>query len=167
MVFGFGGIPLLYMGDEIGMANDESFLTDPSKAEDNRWIHRPAMAWAAAEKAMQKLTASSAPSTQVAYRIRSGVQHLITLRQTLPSLHAAVATEVRAGRSRGVAIFDRHHPAGHLVQVYNLSDTDQFVDTNELGGLYGTVHDHITGHTFDIGAGMPLAPYEVRWLTRG
>jgi amylosucrase len=116
---------------------------------------------------MQKPTASSAASTQVAYRIRSGVQHLITLRQTLPSLHAAVATEVRAGRSRGVAIFDRHHPAGHLVQVYNLSDTDQFVDTNELGGLYGTVHDHITGHTFDIGAGMPLAPYEVRWLTRG
>lgn len=166
MVFGFGGIPLLYMGDEIGMVNDDSFLSDPAKAEDNRWIHRPAMKWAAAEKALQKPTASATAPTQVAHRIRAGIQHLITLRQTLPSLHASVATDVRAGRSRGVAIFDRHHPAGHLVQVYNLADTDQFVDTNELGGLYGQLHDHITGHTFDIGGGIPLAPYEVRWLTK-
>lgn len=166
MVFGFGGIPLLYMGDEIGMINDESFLSDPAKAEDNRWIHRPAMKWASAEKALQKPAAAATAPTQVAHRIRAGVQHLITLRQTLPSLHAAVATDVRAGRSRGVAIFDRQHPAGHLVQVYNLSDSDQFVDTNELSGLWGTVHDHITGHTFDIGSGIPLAPYEVRWLTK-
>ena len=167
MVFGFGGIPLLYMGDEIGMINDESFLNDPSKAEDNRWIHRPAMAWSAADKATSKPSASATLPTQVAHRIRAGIQHLISLRQSLPSLHAAVATDVRAGRSRGVAIFDRHHPAGHVVQVYNLSDTDSFVDTAELGGLYGQVHDHITGHTFDIGAGIPLAPYEVRWLTAG
>ena len=165
MVFGFGGIPLLYMGDEIGMVNDESFLGDPAQAEDNRWIHRPAMDWKAAEKAVSKPAASAAPTTVVAARIRAGIQHLISLRGTLPSLHAAVSTEVRAGRSAGVAIFDRKHPAGHLVQVYNLSDGERFVDTNELGGLYGELHDHITGHTFDIGGGIPLAPYEVRWLT--
>jgi amylosucrase len=165
MVFGFGGIPLLYMGDEIGMVNDNSYLKDPEKAEDNRWIHRPALAWDAATKATEKPAASAALATQVAHRIRTGIHHLINVRKTLPSLHAAVSTEVRAGRSRGVAIFDRKHPAGHLVQVYNLSDEARFVDTNELGGLYGDVHDHITGHTFNIGGGIPLAPYEVRWLT--
>ena len=165
MVFGFGGIPLLYMGDEIGMVNDETFVKDPEKAEDNRWIHRPEMAWDVATKATAKPSASAAPEAQVAHRIREGIQHLIGVRKTLPSLHAAVSTEVRAGRSRGVAIFDRKHPAGHLVQVYNLSDEPRFVDTNELGGLYGELHDHITGHTFNIGAGIPLAPYEVRWLT--
>ena len=165
MVFGFGGIPLLYMGDEIGMVNDESFLKDPAKAEDNRWIHRPAMDWAAADKAAAQPAKGATLSTVVAHRIRAGIQHLITVRRTLPSLHAAVSTEVRAGRSAGVAIFDRKHPAGHLVQVYNLSDSERYVDTNELGGLYGELHDHITGHTFDIGAGIPLAPYEVRWLT--
>lgn len=165
MVFGFGGIPLLYMGDEIGMVNDNSYLKDPEKAEDNRWIHRPALAWDVATKAAEKPAGSAALATQVAHRIRIGIHHLINIRKTLPSLHAAVSTEVRAGRSRGVAIFDRKHPAGHLVQVYNLSDEARFVDTNELGGLYGDVHDHITGHTFNIGGGIPLAPYEVRWLT--
>lgn len=167
MVFGFGGIPLLYMGDEIGLVNDESFHKDPAKAEDNRWIHRPSMNWVAAEAATGPAVAKSTPAARVAQTIRSSIQHLITIRRSIPSLHAAVATDVRAGRSQGVAIFDRRHPAGHLVQVYNLSDAERFVDTAELGGLYGVVHDHITGHTFDIGAGIPLAPYEVRWLTVG
>lgn len=165
MVFGFGGIPLLYMGDEIGMVNDESYLNDPAKAEDNRWIHRPAMDWKLAESATSKPSARASLSTQVAHRIHAGIQHLITLRRNLPSLHAAVSTNVRAGRSRGVAIFDRRHPAGQLVQVYNLSDSDRFVDSDELGGLFGLVHDHITGESFDLGSGIPLAPYEVRWLT--
>lgn len=166
MVFGFGGIPLLYMGDEIGMLNDESFTKDPAKRDDNRWIHRPAMAWKVAEKATAKPTASATLATTAAHRIRSGIQHLISLRRGLESLHAAVSTEVRAGRSNGVVVFDRKHPAGHLVQVYNISDSAQYIDTDELGGLHGDIHDHITGHTFNIGTGMPLAPYEVRWLTK-
>ncbi len=165
MVFGFGGIPLLYMGDEIGMVNDESFLKDAAKADDNRWIHRPEMDWDSAERATTKPTAKAKAAVQAAFRIRAGIDHLITIRKSLPSLHASVATKVRAGRSRGVALFDRQHPAGRLVQVYNVSDQPRFVDTDELGGLYGKVHDHITGDTFDIGSGIPLAPYEVRWLT--
>lgn len=167
MVFGFGGIPLLYMGDEIGMINDESFVNDPAKAEDNRWIHRPAMDWATADKAPSKPAASAPLTTVAAHRIRAGIQHLIEVRGSLPSLHASVSTVVRAGRSHGVAIFERNHPAGRMVQVYNLADAERFVDTYELGGMVGTVHDHITGHTFDLGSGIPLSPYEVRWLTFG
>ena len=49
MVFGFGGLPLLYMGDELGMLNDHSYLDDPAKSADNRWVHRPAMDWSLAE----------------------------------------------------------------------------------------------------------------------
>lgn len=45
MVFGFGGIPLLYMGDELALLNDDQFAADPAHADDNRWIHRPEMPW--------------------------------------------------------------------------------------------------------------------------
>ena len=41
----FPGIPLVYMGDELGLDNDRSYLDDPEKADDSRWIHRPAMPW--------------------------------------------------------------------------------------------------------------------------
>ena len=51
MVFGFGGLPLLYMGDELGMLNDYGYVNDPAKAADNRWVHRPAMDWSLAQGA--------------------------------------------------------------------------------------------------------------------
>ena len=41
----FGGVPLLYMGDEIGLLNDLTYLDDPTLAHDARWAHRPPMDW--------------------------------------------------------------------------------------------------------------------------
>jgi amylosucrase len=91
---------------------------------------------------------------------------VIEVRKSLPSLHAGVATVVRKGTGQGVVIFDRVHPAGHLVEVYNLSESARWLSPAELGGLTGNVTDHLTGHTFDIAAGVPLAPYEMRWFTQ-
>ena len=51
LIFGYDGIPLLYMGDELGMLNDHGYLDDPALAADNRWLHRPAMDWEAAGRA--------------------------------------------------------------------------------------------------------------------
>ncbi len=36
-----GGIPLLYLGDEVGQLNDYGYLADPDRAGDSRWVHRP------------------------------------------------------------------------------------------------------------------------------
>ncbi|MEJ5226200.1 MAG: alpha-amylase family protein, partial [Anaerolineales bacterium] len=40
-----GGIPLLYLGDEIGTLNDYAYRDDPHKATDSRWVHRPRADW--------------------------------------------------------------------------------------------------------------------------
>lgn len=165
MVFGFGGIPLLYMGDEIGMLNDSSFLEDAEKAEDNRWLHRPEMDWTAALGATGKPSATAGAHEIAAHRIREGIGRLISARTTLPALHASVPTTVRATGEKGVIVFDRRHPAGHLVQVYNVSNAPTWVDTANLGGLYGELFDHLSGERLDVGAGFELAPYGVRWLT--
>ena len=45
-----GGIPLLYLGDEIGQLNDYCFYDDPAKANDSRWVHRPFMKWDKADR---------------------------------------------------------------------------------------------------------------------
>ena len=159
MVFGFGGIPLLYMGDEIGLFNDWSFEKDEAKAADNRWLHRPAMNWNTADAAARGELGHS-----VAGQIRDRMQRLIETRKRLNSLHASVATKVRAGRGQGIAIFDRMHPAGNIVQVYNLNEANRFVNTDELAGLHGTVIDELTGTPIALNEGISLAPYEVRWL---
>ena len=51
VIYAFGGIPLLYMGDELALRNDAGYLDDPSAPPDNRWMHRPPMDWAAARAA--------------------------------------------------------------------------------------------------------------------
>ena len=50
VIASFGGIPLLYMGDELGLSNDPSWAEGPAQAGDNRWMHRPPMDWEAAER---------------------------------------------------------------------------------------------------------------------
>ncbi|QGZ41319.1 amylosucrase [Pseudoduganella flava] len=37
----FGGMPMLYMGDELGMGNDHGYRADPQRAHDTRWVQRP------------------------------------------------------------------------------------------------------------------------------
>src|SRR3712207_8238268 len=50
VAYAYGGIPLLYMGDELAMRNDRGYLADPALAPDNRWMHRPPMDWDAAAR---------------------------------------------------------------------------------------------------------------------
>ena len=45
IAFSFGGIPLIYMGDELAMCSDAGYTGDPAHAHDNRWMHRPMMDW--------------------------------------------------------------------------------------------------------------------------
>jgi amylosucrase len=48
IIHGLDGWPLIYMGDEIGLTNDETFADDPLRATDGRWLHRPRMDWSGA-----------------------------------------------------------------------------------------------------------------------
>ena len=45
IILSYGGIPLIYAGDEIGTLNDYSYLEDKDKKEDSRWINRPRQDW--------------------------------------------------------------------------------------------------------------------------
>lgn len=49
MIMSFGGIPLLYYGDEIGTTNDYRYIEDERKSGDTRWMHRPTFNWDKAE----------------------------------------------------------------------------------------------------------------------
>ncbi len=156
MVFGFGGLPLLYMGDELGMTNDESYLDDAAKRTDNRWTHRPAMDWS--------LT-TSAPGT-VSQRIFAAIRRLIQTRRSLASLHAAVSTECTTGSSPAVIVFRRRHAAGSIVQVYNVSEFAQDVQRADLLPLAGDrLLEHLSGDLVDAAAPLRIPAYGTWWLT--
>src|SRR4051794_29180150 len=73
IAFAHGGLPLIYMGDELGLLNDPSYLAEPDKADDNRWMHRPVMDWDVAALRHE-------PST-VEGRLWAGLKRLIGARR--------------------------------------------------------------------------------------
>lgn len=161
MVLGFGGLPLIYMGDEIGLLNDHSFESDPALRADNRWMHRPAMDWSAADAAARGELAGS-----VATRLRSRMNNLIAARRRSASLHAGVGTRVVACRAPGLVLFIREHPAGTMVQVYNLTDTTRHLGRDEIGVLDSDeVLDVLSGDVIIATSSLTVPPYAAWWLT--
>ena len=85
VAFAHGGLPLIYMGDELGLLNDASYLDDPHKRDDNRWMHRPAMDWEAAERRHD-------PSS-VEGRLWTGLRRLVAARRATRAIHVQGVVE--------------------------------------------------------------------------
>jgi amylosucrase len=146
------------MGDELGMLNDRSYLDDPAKAADNRWIHRPGMDWSVAE--------GHAGSGSIADRVFAAITRLIEARRSLPALHASVATDVFTASNPAVLVFRRRHAAGSIVQVYNLSESPQWFESSVLWPLDGlSWHDHLSGDDIAQAEALLIPPYGSWWLT--
>lgn len=156
MVFGFGGLPLLYMGDELGLLNDKTFMDNPTKKEDNRWIHRPEMRWDLVDN----------PNEVISTRVFSAITNLINVRKQMPALHAAVTTEVFTTAKQSVLVFRRQHASGTMIQVYNLSEKPQVLEASALWPLTGTQFtEHLSGKQFRIDGSEVLPAYAAWWLT--
>lgn len=154
MVFGFGGLPLLYMGDELGILNDKSYLKDKTKAEDNRWIHRPEMDWS--------LVKSASKGKGVEGRVDHMMRTLISARKSSPSLHASVSTQLLTTNNPSVIIFKRNHASGNLIQLYNLSESSQKVSMHGIAG--GNLREAISGERIHVYEEILIPPYAAWWL---
>jgi amylosucrase len=157
IILSMGGIPLIYLGDEVGQLNDYAFRSDPSKADDNRWVHRPHMDWS-------KLARRHDASTMEG-RIFRGLRHLIELRKGLLALAGHNTQIINIGNEHIFAYLRTHEGHGLLV-LANFSEHPQEVAGNELR-LYGTsyrFHEHISGESLQIDGGVILEPYQVLWL---
>ncbi|MGB3079016.1 MAG: alpha-amylase family glycosyl hydrolase [Saprospiraceae bacterium] len=73
--FFLGGIPMLFYGDEAGYTNDYSYISDPGKIYDNRWLHRPLIDWKKNKLVNKKGT--------IEQKVYSGTQKLLALRKKL------------------------------------------------------------------------------------
>lgn len=157
IVLGFGGLPLIYMGDEIGMLNDADYLADAEKAADNRWLHRPTMAWTEADRRRR------APQAE---RVITEMQRVIAARRRLPALHASVSSTVDVPGHPAILLVRRSHPAGSIVEAYNVSEHPQAVDREALWPLpAGPLVEQISGTPVPHVPTLLLPPYAAWWLT--
>lgn len=158
-VLGFGGIPLLYMGDEIAMLNDHNFGDDPAHSADNRWVHRPVMDWEAVTEAQRDRTTPQG-------RVLSSLRRVIGVRKELPHLHASIESTVVPSPSPHLLFLHRDHPIGQMVQVYNLSEHHVEVPSATLRDLLGaTAHEALGGHDWSFTPStLTIQPYQALWF---
>ena len=121
VVFSFAGIPLIYMGDELAMANDPQWADDPAQAPDNRWMHRPRMDWVRA--------ARRGDPASVEGRAFAALRSLSRARQELLALRSGGTTEILPTGNQSVLAYRRAHPrSAPFLSLTNFSDFSQSVD---------------------------------------
>jgi amylosucrase len=159
VILSYGGIPLIYLGDEIGMLNDYGYRDDPAKAGDSRWVHRPRMDWSAAARRHDPGTPQG--------RIFAGLKRLIALRKAEPAL-ATLPESVETGNAH-VLGFAHYHATGPLLVLANFSEQAQAVPAHILHtqGLGWTAVDLITDARLSLMEDVTLSPYRMAWLKPG
>ncbi|MGL4590961.1 MAG: amylosucrase [Aestuariivirga sp.] len=124
LIASFGGIPLVYMGDEIGLTNDHGYESDPNLAHDGRWMHRPMMDWS---RAARRREAGS-----IENRISTGLRRILDRRRATPQIHAANPVDILDLDANGIFAFARPSPTGTLVCVFNFAEQWRSIDAARL-----------------------------------
>jgi amylosucrase len=148
-----GGIPLLYLGDEIGMLNDYTFRANPAKTHDSRWVHRPK-----ADAARYALRDQAGTPEG---RIFSGLRRIARARKEHPVFAGGEMQVVDAGAAQ-VFAFMRSRAGERALVLANFSEQPQVIPANLLR-LYGLGYqftDLLSGRAV-AGEDLPLAAYEV------
>jgi amylosucrase len=157
IALGFGGLPLIWMGDELALRNDYDFLDDPEHADDNRWIHRPRMPWDVADRRHVEGT--------MEHRVWQELRHSIAVRSSLPSLHASVETEIVDPVNPAVLVFIRRHPVQTMVGVYNVTGEGQELPRWVLP-VGNWAWDALTEDTPLTDGPLWLEGYQTRWFVQ-
>jgi amylosucrase len=155
----YGGIPLIYLNDEIGALNDYSFRDDPAKVGDSRWVHRPAANWLNYDL---RHTNGHSPSIQA--RIYKTLRHMIEVRKSQPVL----ATSLEGVRTDNPHVlgFAHFHDSGPLLVLGNFSERPQTIATEVLHtqGFSWPAVDLISDSRQALSEGVTLSPYQLAWL---
>ncbi|HEY3344346.1 MAG TPA: alpha-amylase family glycosyl hydrolase, partial [Anaerolineaceae bacterium] len=151
-----GGIPLIYLGDELGALNDYQFAGDPARAGDSRWVHRLRMDW---ERAKLRHEPESLQG-----QIYGGLQRLIALRKSQPAFSGSELQVVESG-SRQVFAYLRTGQGQRILALANFSEAAQVIPINllRLYGLGTVFHDLLSGERVPW-RDLTLEPYQPLFL---
>lgn len=153
VIMTIGGIPLLYMGDEIGMLNDYEYESDPQKVGDTRWIHRPAFDW---DKAEQRHDADTLPG-----KLFQGLLRLRQIRMQNLAFTRAETEIIDTGNVHVFGYFRQHNEQSVLV-LANFSDKQQVIAAKHLRllGLSKTLTDIVAGKTIIATQQLEMEAYQ-------
>ena len=164
LIMSFGGIPLLYYGDEVGTINDVSYLEDPHKKGDSRWVHRPVVDWDKAELRNQP--------GNYQYEIFTALKRMIAVRKEIDVFADFNNRQLIDVGNEHLFVFERYSVTqqfDRVLVVANFNDKPQHLKVDQLVGWgdpqYGEVMDLYSGQRPDIFNNTLVIPaFSFYWL---
>ncbi|WP_137894689.1 alpha-amylase family protein [Ramlibacter sp. 2FC] len=155
VVLSSGGIPLLYLGDEVGTLNDHGYGKDAHKAADSRWLHRP-------PRDEARYAQRHDPTSQ-AGQLHAGLRQLIALRRHLPAL-AGGCLQAFWTHNPAVLGYQRGPLDDGVLVLGNFSEHPQRVAAPVLSALPARALDLVSGRGLALDQDLTLQPYQQLWL---
>jgi amylosucrase len=164
MIMSFGGIPLLYYGDEIGTTNDYRYIKDERKSGDTRWMHRPTFDW-------EKAELRNKPNT-VEGRIFNALKKMISVRKDISAFADFNNRELRDSGNPHLFAFCRvNHQnfSDRVLVVGNFDAHPQHMEFDDLKDIGFMQHHQL----YDLYSGekpamfknaLVVPPYHFYWI---
>jgi len=165
LIFSFGGIPLLYYGDEIATYNDYSYVDHADKSSDSRWIHRPTINWERAELRHKQGT--------IEYGVFTALKKMIAIRKettAFADFNNRYLLDIGNEHLFGFIRFDHTRPSERVFVICNFSAKPQYLDLQTLSasgfGFYGQLTDLYSGKRPTMYKDqLVLQAYHFYWLS--
>ena len=164
LMLSHGGLPMIFIGDEIGQTNDYGYQEHKQLKYDNRWMHRPFMDWEAAEKRNDSAT--------VQHRLFHGLQKLIGIRKNTPEFADYNTTKLIYCDNQHVLAFLRYSKitSSKTLVLVNFHPSVQFLNRGILlhqgFDLSAGFYDKLTGeppvYVKDL---IKMQPYQVYFIS--
>lgn len=158
LILSAGGIPLIYLGDEIATLNDYSYTQDPVKASDSRWVHRPRFDLERANRRHDLATPEGL--------VFSGLRHLINIRKNV-TLFNGNKTLFFDTQNAHVLGFIRNR---QVLVLANFAEAPQTVDWAVIQAYWRLppgIVDLVMKVRIKTDSALILEPYQFMWLIAG
>jgi hypothetical protein len=133
-----GGIPLIYLGDEVGTLNDYTYRDDPAHERDSRWVHRPRTDWEKYKKRNDVNTVEG--------RVFQGLKKLIDLRKQ-HEVFAGGELEVIQTENEHVLGYTRIHAGKRAIIFANFSEQPQVISKRIIEQYAVQNKERLHGHS--------------------
>ena len=148
LALSFGALPVLFMGDELGMLNDYSYALRADRAMDSRWLQRPRFDELRLE---QRYDPGTLPG-----QVFMALRQMIALRQRHHALAADAPRMLQKTSHPGLLALARGSRFLNLSNFSGLALTHDLGDTEWVDGLSGDA----------CSAEITLQPWAMLWLER-
>ena len=155
VAFSTGGIPLLYLGDEVGQLNDYQYAREDGHEADSRWVHRP-------HYPAEQYARRHDPATPEG-AIFAGLRRMISVRAETPEL---AGTRLIDFRTNAPSVLGYQRPGEHstVLVLANFSDGAQSLPAETFSGYSSAAVELLTDAALSLVDGITLAPHQYVWL---